>query len=183
MSSQFFSGSKVNLMDMLTAREQRAATQKELLAASCQEVLLSATMNIPGPVKNSPGLEEVFLQVTEKVEDVLADITHSVNLYRNEKTGPEYYLMAPLTKEELKKRMVAIEETHPYGRLVDLDVLWLENGVLHSISRQDLGEPSRSCLICQENAKACGRARKHTVAEMQAKIIEIVEKGRLEEND
>lgn len=31
------------------------------------------------------------------------------------------FLLAP---QELKQRMVKIEETHPYGRLVDLDVLW-----------------------------------------------------------
>ena len=35
--------------------------------------------------------------------------------------------------------MVALEERHPYGRLADLDVLWLEAGEVQSISREALG--------------------------------------------
>ena len=47
-----------------------------------------------------------------------------VNFTGMKKTGPEYYLAVSLAPQELKQRMVKIEETHPYGRLVDLDVLW-----------------------------------------------------------
>ena len=47
-----FNGEKVTLLEMLDAREQRAATQKELLETAPEASLLSATMNIPGEVKN-----------------------------------------------------------------------------------------------------------------------------------
>lgn len=46
-----FNGEKVTLLEMLDAREQRAATQKELLETAPEASLLSATMNIPGEVK------------------------------------------------------------------------------------------------------------------------------------
>lgn len=119
-----FNGEKVTLLEMLDAREQRAATQKELLETAPEASLLSATMNIPGEVKNSPTLTAVFLEVIDEVEQQLLDQVPIVNFYRNEKTGPEYYLAVSLAPQELKQRMVKIEETHPYGRLVDLDVLW-----------------------------------------------------------
>ena len=54
-----FNGEKVTLLEMLDAREQRAATQKELLETAPEASLLSATMNIPGS-KNSPTLTAVF---------------------------------------------------------------------------------------------------------------------------
>lgn len=168
-----FNGEKVTLIEMLDAREQRAMTQKELLETAPNASLLSATMNIPGEIKNSPMLTEVFLEVIEEVEQRLLDQVPIVNFYRNEKTGPEYYLAVSLSPEELKHRMVAIEQTHPYGRLVDLDVIWNEKE-LNSIHRGDLGLDSRRCFICQKDAKICGRNRTHSIEEVQEKIKEII---------
>ena len=51
--------SSVTLMDILDARDRRAQRQQQLLAAyGCP--LLSFTMNIPGPVKNSPLIRRGF---------------------------------------------------------------------------------------------------------------------------
>lgn len=168
-----FNGEKVTLLEMLDAREQRVATQKELLETAPEASLLSATMNIPGEVKNSLTLTAVFLEVIEEVEQQLLDQVPIVNFYRNEKTGPEYYLAVSLSPQELKKIMVKIEETHPYGRLVDLDVLW-GNEELKSLHRGDLGLPPRRCFVCQEEAKVCGRNRRHSIEAMQEKITEMI---------
>ena len=86
-----FNGEKVTLLEMLDAREQRAATQKELLETAPEASLLSATMNIPGEVKNSPTLTAVFLEVIDEVEQQLLDQVPIVNFYRNEKTGGKIY--------------------------------------------------------------------------------------------
>ena len=75
-----FNGEKVTLLEMLDAREQRAATQKELLETAPEASLLSATMNIPGEVKNSPTLTAVFLEVIDEVEQQLLDQVPIVNL-------------------------------------------------------------------------------------------------------
>ena len=53
MCSLLFEGPEVSLAEVLAAREQRAKRQKELLESAPQYTLLSATMNIPGPVKTS----------------------------------------------------------------------------------------------------------------------------------
>ncbi len=79
-----FNGEKVTLLEMLDAREQRAATQKELLETAPEASLLSATMNIPGEVKKSPTLTAVFLEVIDEVEQQLLDQVPIVNFYRNE---------------------------------------------------------------------------------------------------
>ena len=183
MSNSLFDGPTISLTEALDARESRVRMQKELLAADPQYTLLSATMNIPGSVKTSDELERIFKCVTEEVEVKVTEVTPLVNVYRNEKTGYEYFLLLPLQKEVLKQRMVEIEESHKYGRLVDLDVLWLEDGELKSMSREVLGYPKRTCFVCEKQAKVCGRSRAHSIEEMQMSIRMLVEKGRMQTND
>lgn len=176
--SNYFQGEPVTLGDMMEARENRAAFQRELLTKYPEASLLSATMNIPGPVKNTPALEKPFISLVETVRKELKDFFIIETNYFSRKTGLEFFLLAEISPELLKRKMVAIEEQHPQGRLVDLDVLWLKNDMLQSISRQDLGSPTRRCLICDKDAKICGRARTHTIEQMQAKIANIIERGK-----
>ncbi len=183
MCEGVFSGPEVSLQEMLHAREKRVRTQKEVVTADPTCSLLSATMNIPGPVKTSVKLEAVFKKIMDTIETKLSDVTPLVHLYRSEKSGYEYFLLVPLAREELKNRMIEIEETHLYGRLVDLDVLWLEDDEMKSISREALGYPRRTCFVCEEEAKLCGRSRTHSVTEMQQKISELIKKGRMQAND
>ncbi|EOT38980.1 MULTISPECIES: citrate lyase holo-[acyl-carrier protein] synthase [Enterococcus] len=176
--SNYFQGEVVILPEMLAAREQRVALQQALLAKCPQASLLSATMNIPGPVKNTLALEKVFIALVETIRKELKDFFIIETNYFSRKTGLEFFLLAEISPELLKRKMIAIEEKHPQGRLVDLDVLWLKDQKIQSISRQDIGFPARRCLICNKDAKVCGRARTHTIEEMQTKIINIIEQGK-----
>jgi holo-ACP synthase/triphosphoribosyl-dephospho-CoA synthase len=71
----------------------------------------------------------------------------------------------------LKTLALRIEETHPLGRLFDLDVLDGEG----KISRTVLGAEERKCLVCGGGAFACGRSRAHTVEELIEAVIKIME--------
>ncbi|CZQ92641.1 apo-citrate lyase phosphoribosyl-dephospho-coa transferase [Trichococcus palustris] len=173
----FAEGQSVTLEEMLEVRENRVSTQRELLSSQKEDSLLMAIMNIPGPVKNNLHLEKAFNAVLERIEEVLSNHLPQASLYRNLKTGAEYYFLSPLTPKELKQKMVMIEETHPYGRLFDLDVLWLEGDSLKSISRTELGLPTRRCFICNRDAKDCGRSRRHSIIEMQDTISKIINEG------
>ncbi len=113
----------MTLTDMLQARENRSSLQRELLAADEKAALLVATINIPGPVKNSAPLTAVFEELITEIEEAVKELIPLANLYRSLETGPEYYLVLPTDPYELKRLMVQIETHHPYGRLVDLDVL------------------------------------------------------------
>ena len=53
MFNSLFDGAPVDIMQMLDARERRARTQQQLLEQLNPCVLVSITLNIPGPVKNS----------------------------------------------------------------------------------------------------------------------------------
>ncbi|MCT8193191.1 citrate lyase holo-[acyl-carrier protein] synthase, partial [Pseudomonas monteilii] len=43
------------------------------------------------------------------------------------------------------------------------------------ISRTEIGLPARSCYVCEQEAKVCGRSRTHSVADMQQQIRKIIQ--------
>lgn len=51
MFNSLFDGAPVDIIQMLDARERRAHTQQQLLEQFKPCVLVSITLNIPGPVK------------------------------------------------------------------------------------------------------------------------------------
>lgn len=170
----FRTGKAIQLDEVLKARDKRVAKQRELLDSYPTNALLVATLNIPGPVKDVPILDGVFQNIRKSIHTVLAEANPTSSHYSHARTGQEYFLTIPIDPEKLKKLMVEIEENHPYGRIVDLDVLFSENGQLQSISRKDLGMPTRKCYLCGEDAKVCGRSRSHSIEEIQQKISRII---------
>ena len=138
---------------------------------------LSITLSIPGPHKTSDVLERVF---DELVDQAVASLDGAAVRERTSLggvSGPELMMLVELEPLELKRRVSAVEETHPLGRLADLDVLGRTGDTLFSVQRTEIGLAPRRCLICDGEAKACARSRAHTVLEMQEKIAEIISQG------
>lgn len=180
MSSRnlLFNGPTVTLAEMLAAKEQRVVIQEKLLHRAPQHALLSATMTIPGAVKTSAALTNCFENVLQSVQEATNDAPVFHKVYQGKKTGLEYYALFPLSGTTLKKRMITIENTHPYGRLVDLDVLSLNAQIIQTISRKALDYPPRTCFICQKEAKICARSKAHSAQDIQNKLLEIVKERR-----
>lgn len=154
------SGTPVTLSEILAARELRAERQRELLKRPGACSLISFSLNIAGEIKQFPlaaaafreGLKEIHARIPKK------ELLHFEETEPN--TGSEAFLLLSSGAAGIKKEMTAIEESHPLGRLFDIDVLDA-GGV--SLSRTCLGLPPRSCLICGGNAKACARSRRHSM--------------------
>lgn len=165
---------QVSVMDMLIARDRRVTIQSTLLR-TYHVPLISFTLNIPGPVKILDKIPEVFKEGCEQIEHVLE--RNKISFYREqiieEKTGYEAFYCTDGVPKELKKLMTVLEDQNSIGRLYDIDVLGID-GI--KISREDLGLPARSCLLCSEPAHSCSRSRRHTVEELIERIHEILSK-------
>lgn len=163
---------------MLAAREKRQERQLELLSKAPGRSLISIGLNIPGPVKTSKGLEKIFKQVLglllQELEKSGIDLIESYIF--DEDTGHQAFLLVEFPVFDLKKITVEVEQASPLGRLVDMDVLYLEKGQLELISRSDLDMEPRQCYICQDNAKNCARSRKHSIEEIRNYIETIAGK-------
>ena len=91
---------------------------------------------------------------------------------RDLNTGYEAYLITPLPLLEAKRVAVDIEDTHPLGRLFDIDVIDAQ-GI--PVSRDRVGGQPRRCLVCDHEARYCMRMRWHTQEEIWARIKQMTD--------
>lgn len=176
----------VTLTDMLDCREKRLQLQNQLLGAAnslssaasaspgtteatsfgAVASLISFCLNIPGPVKSSEEIKRSFAAGKESIYAGLAKASMETGeaIELHGKTGDELLLLVWAEPEAVKDLTVRIEEAHKWGRLFDIDVLD-QNG-------NKLSRPSfRTCILCGRQAQDCARSRRHTVEELQERIL------------
>ncbi|NOI66052.1 citrate lyase holo-[acyl-carrier protein] synthase [Vibrio sp. 99-8-1] len=168
-----YSGPTISLQQLLTSREERAEKQRawsrELAAP-----LVSFTINMVGPIKRNQIAKTAFDHGIHAIKD--ACVLHDIEIKRAQATDNDagyqmLFCMANIEALYLKKIMLAIEETHPLGRLFDIDVID-SKGVL--LSRDDFELVRRRCLICDEQAKVCARTQAHSLQQLIEKMSEMV---------
>ncbi len=159
---------QVTLMELLDARENRVVHQRELLD-QYGGILVSATLNIPGPVKDKVHYRKALELGMEKLEKFISPDVVLHREIRHLHTGSEGYLLLDEEKMDLrsvKEAAIAVEEADALGRLFDMDVMNKDRG----ISRRELGYPGRKCLLCGEDAKVCARGQRHPMDKLLKKI-------------
>ena len=162
---------EITLDELLASREERQERQRELLRENPGKTLVCLTVVMPGPVKR----DMRSLVVAQAALDALVarfgnDMAAMTT--RDLRTGYEAFLLVPCPPEEAKRAVCEIEETHPLGRLFDLDVLPDAEGA--PLSRTDLGMAERRCLLCGREARWCMRNHTHTRAELLAEIDRMI---------
>jgi holo-ACP synthase len=165
-----------SLAQVLSARDRRAARQRELLAHHGWPVL-SLTLVSPGPVKDSPGRRLLM----DLMEDALRDELHRARLLVRQQVrmdgvaGPEALWVAEAPARRLKQLAVALEDSRPWGRLLDVDVVFAGvHGEPLPMGRHVLGCEPRRCLLCESRAKECIGARRHHPAAAAAMVAALV---------
>lgn len=157
---------QVSLLEMLSCRERRAETIKNMLT-KCALPTVSFTMNIAGPIKTSPliergfneGLLSVFSRISEeKIKE------KQINLL---KTGPEAFLAIDMPAADLKEICTEIEEKNALGRLFDIDVTDVSG---EKLTRQN----ERGCIVCGKKGRACAASRAHSADEVFAATNKIL---------
>ncbi len=151
---------------MLLARDRRASRQAALLSRYGRPVI-SFTMNIAGPVKDSPLIRYAFRSGLRQLEALpCAQLCREVIF---EPTGPEALLVYETQDARLLKAFcIRLESEGEAGRLFDLDVLDA-NG--EKLSR----ETGRTCLVCGGPVSVCSRSRAHGLEAITARTRAILE--------
>lgn len=163
---------EVSGIDMLEARENRAAYQRQLFLTkgSC---LISFTMNIPGKIKTSQLISESFLEGVYRIDKQLqrGNIKVILREMRRKKTGDEGFWLLDADPYDVKRKMIQIEASCDMGRLFDIDVILPS---MEHIPRTDLGLSQRSCLICDKPAHECARSQSHSQINLIDKAQQIM---------
>jgi len=191
----------LTLEEILNSREARVARQRELLEANPGLSLISLTVQPPGPVKRN----DASLVIAEAgVEAVRKAFKVEYEELRDLDTGFEGFFLVNMDPLETKRLTCRIEDTHPLGRLMDLDVIVLAGAAVElrpysaaaseanrewtrpsssgcpaettvaPIGREELGLGPRKCLLCDRPARECMRARTHSIGELLENIQTLV---------
>lgn len=151
---------EVTLQDILKAREARVWKQQSLLT-EYRAPLLCFTMNIAGPVKTSPLIERGFRAGLEVLDSQLPQENILFREIRVLSTGCEANYAISLPAPELKLLCAGIEDTHPLGRLFDMDVI-------DTIGTKLERKKQRGCIVCGAPGRGCAASRAHSVEQLQA---------------
>ena len=125
-------------------------------------------------VKNTDELmrSDELIPETELLTDELKTNDEGCLIERDLNTGYEAYLITTMPLLEAKRVAVEIEDTHPLGRLFDIDVID-KQGI--PVSRDRVGGQPRRCLVCDHEARYCMRMRWHTQEEIWARINQMTD--------
>lgn len=154
------------LEEILQSRDRRSARQSEILLRLAGDVrrgerhasLIVATIAIPGSDKQSPAARIA----ADAMENALRHtFSESLLSFCREEyaSGSEIWLTVSLPPLAAKEKCTGIEDTHPLGRLFDIDVI--VDGPL-PLSRTATGKEPRKCLLCDRPARLCMRAGTHS---------------------
>ena len=157
----------ITLQELLESRDRRARRQGELLSQFPGRALLCLTVQLPGPEKRNALSLKIARAGVEAVGKRFNPVFRETN---DLETGFEGFFIVDGQPLEVKKAAVEIEDTHPLGRLMDLDVIGPEG----PLGRASIGLQERRCLICEKPARYCMRAGSHTQDELMAKIKQLV---------
>ena len=126
---------EITLEQLLGARDDRYARQLSLT-----RTLVCLTVVLPGSVKRDARSLKVAEAAVEAVREVLAPTYKEL---RDLETGYEGYFLVDAPLLDVKKACCEIENEHPYGRLMDLDVLERVGDTVVPVSRERVGEQPR----------------------------------------
>lgn len=168
MLELFADGQAVTLDQVLTNREWRSAVQQQLAIDFPDQVVLAVKLNIAGPIKNSPKIQQVFMAGWQVIQRACADAAiKTVYVDEQRITGPEAFLVLDGQLKKWKQKLVHFEDNFALGRLFDCDVM-TDSAESYQFSRRDLGLSPRPCLVCDDDAKVCAKKGRHSLAAVQA---------------
>ena len=162
---------EVSLEEILEAREQKAAAQKELIRKYRQPVL-SFSLNIPGSRKRSELTDLAFDAGKDEILQSLqtGHVTVLESVVRREDTGCVLLLSAAEDAGILKDMMTQIEDHHALGRLFDMDVTDIDGKKLER-------SVQRSCIVCNRQGRMCASKRLHSLEELKRETENILGRG------
>lgn len=163
----------VSLQALLAAKERRAARQADWLA-QYQQPIISLTLVTPGGVKDSLRYRNTISVALQACDQLLWQ--HHWQVVNRQvlwlPTGAEALWCVAHPAVEIKAQCVALEQSHPLGRVWDFDVICPVNG---QVGRRSLDHSVRRCLICDEPAHACARSRQHPLEQVVGQVEKLID--------
>ncbi|WP_326907525.1 citrate lyase holo-[acyl-carrier protein] synthase [Sedimentibacter sp. MB31-C6] len=154
--------------NFLRDRDKRVEYQKKL-SNKYHKSIVCIRVNFPGINKDNV----TSRKINEIIYNILTGMIKDKIIYENSFVtleGPISILVVNEKSNQLKENCLQIEEYHPLGRIVDIDV-YDEN--YKGLSRVSFGRMPRRCYLCDELAVVCSRTKRHPETE----IVSFIERS------
>lgn len=143
--------------------------------ADATDTLIVISVNMPG--ENKSEADGLCIWAEDELKR-LVRLRH-LRTFRDA-AGTAVFLKTAVSPEQIKKAAVAVEERHPFCRLLDIDVY---TGSGEALDRKSGGLPPRKCFLCGEPAVDCIRRGTHGYAETLDAAGKLLEQfGKFAEN-
>lgn len=151
--------------DILVERENRVEYQEKLVEQFKMPIMV-IRVNYPGLNKDNQTSQGIIRIIMGVICEALSHSIHN-KIVKTTAEGPLVIMCINKEPKDIKLVALDIEEKHPLGRCVDIDVYDIQ-GV--GISRHDLGLGMRKCFICDDIAHNCVRSKKHSKEQVESFI-------------
>ncbi|WP_125764238.1 citrate lyase holo-[acyl-carrier protein] synthase [Companilactobacillus hulinensis] len=117
--------------------------------------LVSAKLNVPGPIKNNQYLSSVF---EKGFTDFLKDFEVKKRIVWDIATGPQAFAIIGADAQMVKNAAIIFENHNPLGALFNIDVYIVHGDTLGVLNREDLKMRPRESVY--KDAKTLEEKRK-----------------------
>lgn len=162
----------ITLDQLLASREDRWHRQMMLVKDNPTLTLVCLTVIMPGNVKRNSQSLIVAEAALGTLKEEFAGSIHQLTT-RDLPTGYEAYMLTTIPLLEAKQNACRIEDTHPLGRLFDVDVI---DKTASPVSRNAIGHQARQCLLCDNDARYCMRNHSHSQEELLHRIDQMIDR-------
>ncbi len=158
------------LHDVFMSKQQRVERQNELVFHHKLPVL-TLTLHMPIELATKSYTKVIFQSAINAIQGQLAELGWGIatRQFMHLNIGSEaLFVVDTPSANQLKKTMIKIERNHPLGAIFNIDV---SDARGKTVSRKSSQLPPRQCIICDQAAQRCSLQNKHSVAEIESKIL------------
>ncbi len=166
----------VTVEQLVVARERRRARQGRMLR-DWNGPVVELQLVTPGPVKWWSWSEQVFDAAQALLRQGFGERGWAVREWVNVRppTGAEAQVCVDANPWAIKRMVLALEESHPLGRLWSMDVVTREG----QLNRADIGLRPRRCLVCPGEAAICTARDAHPDKVLLGEVERILTRARV----
>ncbi|APX72964.1 citrate lyase holo-[acyl-carrier protein] synthase [Companilactobacillus allii] len=131
--------------------------------------LVSAKLNIPGPIKNNQYLSNIF---EKGFTEFIKDFKIEKKIVWDIATGPQAFAIVGADAQIVKNSAVIFENINPLGVLFDIDVYIVHGDTLGALRRDDIRIPPRENIYKEATTL---KEKRDIVCKLINKNIDVIE--------
>ena len=151
------------LYQQLLAYREKKSHEIIMLQEKHREPVVTIRANYPGLEKSNELTRFITAEIQEAFKEIFASRIKEEELYDTPEGLTQFYSVRGDVRT-LKENVVYIEQNHPLGRFVNIDVYDYDED--YAVARIELFYEPRQCFLCDKPAKVCRRERNHKSEEL-----------------